>query len=287
MKRLLLTGAGASAFLSGVSPCAPPLGSKLFDELQAECRAWRDLPRELWPQFNGPQGFEAGFGAVRATDDLLTTGLLREMGGFFLKYRSENNEYDELLAKLSRGGVLLSTATLNYDLLLDDALMRLAERHGKVSARPRVLRVHGAPTFWPRANIRNCTFSGASECNVDAPVEELSVELAMARAFADDSLAPAMALYSRDKETLFCKSFLDEVKAAYTSRVADADEILVVGIAYAPHDRHVWEPLDSTMAKVHIVNPDALSFLDFQVTRSRHGRRTTLHEKSLSQFMRS
>jgi hypothetical protein len=245
------------------------------------------MPASLCSCFQGLKGFEAGFGQVRAHDDTLTTALLRSMGGYFLKFNADENEYDELLEKLVRGGVRLAVATLNYDLLLDQALARLSQKFGKADLKASVLKVHGAPTFWPTSRVRisGCTFSGASECNVDAPVEEVSVDRALVRAREDDSVAPAMALYSESKEMLFCKSFLDEIRARFRSLVTEADEVLIVGVAYAPHDRHVWEPLEISPATIHIVNPDAASFVGFERERALTGRSTLRHAKSLTDFI--
>lgn len=293
MSRLVLTGAGASHDVQNACPRAPPVGSQLIDELlRRDFPAWLGLSDELKEGFKGSEGFEGGFVRVREKDDTLTAGLLREMARYFLDFRpSGRTKYDFLVDRLSRSATPTFWATLNYDLLLDFAI---ASRFGRVTysnARlpHTILKVHGAPNIWPDAqgaSFVNIVFQGFGE-NVAAPEKELTREDAIRECAtaAISGFAPAMALFAPKKDLLFCAGFIRAAQAEYGKSVATCEEVWVVGVGYAGHDTHVWEPLERADGKLTIVDPCSAQFAEFQACRSRAGRGTRLIEGKFGDFL--
>lgn len=271
---VVLTGAGASASIANVAPGPPPLGKDLLSELVAFSQTWRGLPQDLLTGFSGAAGFEAGFANVRTVNDWLTTPLLLAMAGYFLTFKpTGRTKYDLLIDILSRRGSDFYFATLNYDLLQDYAVNAAfgALDYGANEPKLGLLKLHGAPNVWPDPDfiqINGGGFAGFDAVMSGGPLVVLSHSESVERWRKETVLCPTMALYSPDKKVLFNPQYTERVQARFRELVISADELIVIGAGYAKHDRHVWEPIETTSARVVIVDPFPSGFKDLQTVRT-------------------
>lgn len=150
----IAAGAGASAFCGPTTPRLPPLGDDLFDELLAFSAEWRRLPDQVIERFRGASKFEGGLAWIKAHMDERTMELLRDMALYFLRFRPRRgNTYIELAAALKGSLGEVQLATLNYDLLLEYAMMEVGiEGFGYGRSEPGrtgLLPVHSSPHLLP------------------------------------------------------------------------------------------------------------------------------------------
>ena len=61
---------------------------------------------------------------------------------------------------------------------------------------------------------------------------------------------PIMSYFTRSKFTLSCKNFIDEHRIKLGNLIASADDIVIIGIRIREEDKHVWEPLSKTSARI-------------------------------------
>jgi hypothetical protein len=257
---VLLTGAGASVGLNSVYPHAPPLGKDLLRELQRFSGVWRDLPLELAEGFQGPDGFEGGFPIVRERNDKLTMSLLRGMALYFARFTSTaRTKYDFLLAAIERLRPDCHLATLNYDLLLDEAIAhRFAEiRYDGSEPLRSILKLHGAPNCWIDPDFAQGVGTGYSGFHTvarGAPVRFLSSSDTEAAFRQQLSGCPVISMYSKEKHAPICPDVIERYHGKFREVVLSADRLVIIGASYAAHDRHVWEPVEATSAEVRIVD---------------------------------
>jgi hypothetical protein len=77
---LFLFGAGASFGSGPCAPSAPPLGSRLFDELRAAGGVASEVSEDLAESFR--QDFEAGMDRFWSEHNVRTSELLRDMARY-------------------------------------------------------------------------------------------------------------------------------------------------------------------------------------------------------------
>lgn len=274
MWRLFLFGAGSSFGSGAVFPYAPPIGANLFADLVAFSPLWANLPNEARLAFQGPDVvFEEGFLWIRENKDELTMPLLNHMALYFLRFQSPlDNLYRAFVDVVERWAGRTVYSTLNYDMLLEDAL---CSRRGKVAVvldpqakYPSVLKLHGGPCFSSTIQLDNFVAIGA-EVVVEGPAEVINRAKAIERWQSDITKAPAMALYTRAKNVLVCREFISAIQTQYSRVAAHANEIYVIGANYVEYDTHVWQPLVTTSAKIYVVNPNPAAFEPFLLLRDR------------------
>ncbi len=284
-------GAGASYGAGPTAPSVPPLGNQLFTALQQYSALWANLPRDVAAEFNrSDPPFERGFAWTRKNADELTIPLLNHMGRYFLQFRMlQDNVYLRFFLALRRMPCELFFATLNYDMLLEEAVEVFA---GSVELDPNykgshavVLKLHGGPTFAISSNYHVYN-NDSAYCNTafNGPAQVLSTkELSLSRWEHDPRDAPAMALYAEGKAVLNCPKFVKTIQARYAFHVGLADEIYVVGVNYVPSESHVWQPILDARATVRIINPSTDPFIP--LVAARRTQSTSLHNFGFGDFV--
>ena len=136
---LLLFGAGASAFSEPAGVKVPPLADALFQELKASGNIPADLPPAVVDEFEKPGGFEIAMSKLAALDSSKYVPFLRGMAGYFAPFLpSADSHYIRLFAALNAFPAYAVLATLNYENLIEHALL-------KVGCHPRaVIKPHGS-----------------------------------------------------------------------------------------------------------------------------------------------
>lgn len=232
MSSVFLFGAGASAFSGECTPRNPPLGNKLFSELQRCGGVAATVTGELAEIFN--RNFEDGMAEFRRAREVETTAFQRDLAKYFATFSpGNNNHYITLirtLGEIKRPSVL---ATLNYDLLLEIAICRtgntvsysgLPVPGGNVP----VLKLHGSCNFLPDLAPRQFQgigfdLSAAPGASVlSAPIRVADAPEVIEFCAREDSIAPAIALYAKGKGVMYCPDFVRQQQDQWRKEIKQA-----------------------------------------------------------------
>lgn len=272
MSSVFLFGAGASYGSGPCAPYPPPLGSQFFPALQKQGGIATTVSSELASLFT--RDFEAGmdrFWAERNTD---TTQLLREMASFFAPFEPlQGNLYKELIKILGGTKKKAVMVTTNYDLLIEHAIAQsdLLVTYGGLPVAANnipVLKIHGSCNFLP--DLQPKQFSGItfdlSQSKGGSIIEAGIKPAKSAREIIEfcereDSIAPALAIYSPSKQVLFCRGFVQAQQQAWKSNLASASRIYVIGLRVHLVDEHIWGELAKTKAPLYYVGREPSEFL--------------------------
>ncbi len=289
---LFVFGAGASAFSGPCLPMAPPFGNDLFDELVKRGGVASTVDADLVDAFR--QNFEAGMTLFRQRRGFDVTTFLLEMADYFARFEPDAaNLYVELLNGMSDSKRKFSIATLNYDLLIELAATRIGRTVSNTLATPNrrdviVLKPHGSCNFLPdlaprqlyniQVDISDITMRAAI---LDAPVRVANPAEVIEFCARENSMAPAIALYEKGKDTLFCPSFIRKQQAEFKSSIDRAHRIFIIGVRVNEEDEHIWKPIATADAWLYYVGPDASDF--FSWARKRRRRRTNHFARSFEE----
>ncbi len=272
MSSLFLFGAGASFGSGPCAPYPPPLGSQLFPALKAAGGIAATVSPELESLFI--QDFEKGMDRFWTERNPDTTQLLREMAQYFAPFEPlDGNLYKELIQVLGGTRKKAVMVTTNYDLLLEHAVIQLGllVTYGGLPAADNnipILKIHGSCNFLP--DIQPKQFSGVSfdlSQSKGASIVETGVRPARsAREIIEfcnreDSVAPALAMYSPSKQVLFCKGFVQAQQHAWQTNLASASRIYVIGLRVHLVDEHIWGNLAKSKAPLYYVGREPDEFI--------------------------
>lgn len=281
MSTSFLFGAGASYGSGACFPHPPPLGKDLFPALQRMRGVASKVPADLAALF--VSDFEAGmdrFWRERNTD---TTAFLREMAKYFAPFKPmEGNLFLELIRVMGRNRRYVM-ATTNYDLLIEHsaAMLGLKTAYGglpNVIQKVSILKIHGSCNFLPAMQPRQ--FQGLSfdlSGSDGGSILETGVRIATSAQeiaeFCDgeDSIAPAIAMYSPSKRVLFCKGFVESQQAAWRDSLAKAARVYIIGMRVHEVDSHIWGVIAKVKVPVYYVGREPDEF-------SAWARHTKLHD---------
>jgi hypothetical protein len=278
---IFLFGAGASAFSSGVTPKSPPLGNRLFEELCEFDPYFGQLDQPLKDEFRG--NFESGmarFHSERLTE--LSTFLCR-MSLYFLQFKisqTENNIYCRVVEFIQRVQRPLYLATLNYDLLLEHALLLGGCIPNWQAVGRAVLKLHGSPIFLVgEETIKIFTNVLIVNKNPSGAALESTISVAdpdRAREYCKDILAfgrpaaPAISAYVIGKNVPYNPSYVKGMQQAFANFLTTADSIVLVGINLNEEDSHIWDPIAASPARIGVVNPDFKQYTEWGARRGRN-----------------
>jgi hypothetical protein len=261
----------------------PPLCNVLFDELSKfSPELWGSLPAPYPDLFRND--FEAAFRQLGADipeqivighrpnsyPAQLASPLQRKMAEFFLDFvPTERSLYFDLAKRIKKSkwkGVL---ATLNYELLLllaikenrvpvcldpwDDAHLRLCLPHGS-----------SALLISPGRVVGNIMFSGFdNRIKGASAVFESNIHVAKQR-LKEETTPPVMSHFEPSKGVVTCPEILEAQRKLFAKAIDEAEAVVIVGVSVREHDRHIWEPLQSTFATVVYCSPAQASIDEFQ-----------------------
>lgn len=260
MRIVFLFGAGASHGSLDCTPACPPLGNSLFDELQGFGAPL--IQGELANLFR--KNFEQGMAEFWKTRNGDIPSFLRQMSLYFLMFRPGNNNLFLHLGKAMQRSVhKITLATTNYDLLIELALNSIGWRityhkHPVPSNNASVLKIHGSCNFLPKMmprQIHNLTLmtTHPNAAILEAPINAVTTTEAINFCLNENSIAPAISMYSIGKKVLFCPSFIQHQQDWFKQEISIADEIFVIGLAVNHLDEHIWMPLSTTNGHITFV----------------------------------
>lgn len=257
MSAIILLGAGASFGSGEVAPHRPPLGNGpdgLFARLEARGGQAASLPNDLRVLFRSD--FEKGMAKFYEYADGDIMRFQREMAAYLAQFTpGKTNTYIRLIRTVGpRRAIYVS---LNYDLLFELAAASLnldtyydTER---TATGVRLLKLHGSSNFWPDIPVgtfKNCTFKRSGRADVQAPVRPLNQQETLYRCEAEDSLAPAIAMYAEGKAVKISPDYVERQQELWSAAVKAASRIYVVGVRVHNADVHVWGELAKARAPV-------------------------------------
>lgn len=296
MSTLFVFGAGASHGSGACTPSNPPLGSKLFSELRALGGVASVVSHELANLFE--RDFEAGMEQFWKEHNTLSTALLRDMARYFAQFESiEGNLYLELIRAMGGTRKKAVFATTNYDMLIEHAarLAGLLVTYGGLPTQPNnipILKIHGSCNFLPNVQPRqisgisfDLSAAGPGASIFDAGVKPAtSAKDIVDFCLREESVAPALALYSPSKQVLFCRSFINHIQGAWREAIQVASRIYIIGLRVHLVDDHIWKPLSKAHAPIYYVGYEPNEFNEWSKT-SRSRQRSYVLARTFSEAL--
>jgi hypothetical protein len=295
-KVVVLFGAGASAFSGpvryrGELNKSPPLGcgpNGLFAALLQEGGIAANFPAQV--QAALIEDFEAGMRFLERMPSTWHCAFQRQIALHLANYRIRpNNHYLELLAPPHMRSREIQYSTINYDMLLDQALSRYGLQ---IEGCPRdspnlqfvtLLKLHGACNILMK--IQNHIHGNEafdSPFGFHSPVGGNLGQLYLARSYreiehwcrdyANEQFAPVVAQYVREKTFLTHAEAFEGVQAFWAKKVLKAKAVVLIGVRYVPGDEHIWKPLLESDAELLVVDPNFDGIETWGINRARKPR---------------
>lgn len=290
MSIVFLLGAGASFGNPDCISTPPPLGNKLFEELEKLNGITKSIKPSIKKEFY--KNFENGMNILYKEQELLVPSFLKEMALYFTIFKPGNKNYYLKLIEVSKKikqQVIFSTT--NYEMLIELSATRLGygyvyEGQPVPKDKISVLKIHGSCNFLPDLKgsiFRNVKFKN-NNVNLESDVKPTSIEETINFCKQEDSLAPALAMYNQDKKILFCPNFVLQQQKMFAKEILRARRIYVIGLRVNPVDRHIWSVLAKSTGKLLYVGLEKETFFDWveKVGRKNTEFLTNTLEESLS-----
>lgn len=312
--KVVIFGAGASYDCGCSYPEKPPLGQGLFDRICDSNKDYLEAKRKYADTF--AESFERGVERVRKDPNIDESWLIYAMGNYLRKFSVEaNNYYSKYFASLADENMSVAIATTNYDLLIEQSLSALGFSWDYVIPynsieRWALLKIHGSCNFVPHskgrtwlsgaqlqgANLSRANLSGIDIDTIDltgAKLDQTIIDTPGRAIIQMDDLdtwykkknphTPIMAQFERDKTVWVGNQLIKQIQSNYIYCIDNASEIVIIGLAYQPHDNHIWGPIFDAKCRVTIVDPYPSSQLvDWSRKRTD---KTELYEIPFSTFV--
>jgi hypothetical protein len=276
MSAVVLFGAGASHGEVGIFPSTPPVGSGLYQELASMFpTTWGTLPSSLQVKFHN--NFEDGMSALWDSGSHAIPVLMQQMAIFFARYQLASQKvdaYSRLLEDIEQSGKLSSVrfSSLNYDCLFEIGVSLAGRTVNYFSDVPAsdsdviMWKLHGSCNFLPHGGVtatRGVSFGpGVTFGTGIRPVNPNEVTTYCT---SDTALYPIMAVYARGKPIQIASGIIQQIQGFWTTAIESASMVIVIGVNPHPADKHIWEPLSATEAKLLFVGNKS-AFSDWQST---------------------
>lgn len=278
MSTLFLFGAGASNGSLDCTPYCPPLGCKLFNELQDAGGIARTIRGELSDLFQ--RDFEKGMETFFDERNEDVTEFLRDMAKYFVRFEpGPKNLYRKLIDALRESTEELIFSTVNYDLLIEIAATEaglIVYHNGRPFLRETLplLKLHGSCNFLPKVRpgqIRGMRvkMGGTAGGILKAPVIPATPKEVIEFCQREDSIAPAIAMYAPSKWLPFCRDYVEKQQRFWQAEVYRAQSIYVIGAGVHEQDIHIWQPLDKSLGRLTYIDPNPEQFRRWASSKNR------------------
>lgn len=256
----LIFGAGASFGSGPCEPFNPPLGMDLFARLEERGGAFSRLDAHIKEIFI-TQGFESGMSAIEDVNTAINP-LQKEIAIYLSQFMPQHeNAYIRLFNKLKSSYKNISVATLNYDLLIEHALLftRIPFSYGR-STGLHLLKPHGSSNFLPNLGsmvLQGNVFAGCGSfvdgLPIDTPFSHQEVESWCINPKNSD-ISPALSMYAPTKRVVMNRSLIESIQQEFSKIITDSNLIVVIGVGLAEHDQHIWDPIKKSKGRLLIVD---------------------------------
>jgi len=257
MPDLILMGAGASYGSENDTTLVPPLAVDLFDALlKFEPKLWSHVTEEVAAEFR--LNFEQGVLAQYTQSRVLLSHLQRSMAGFFFRYGpSSANLYLKLANRIKKTGWAGSVATLNYERLLQFAMIRAG------------LNIVCGPNLTPNSteicfphgccNLFCESVRGAAgmvamdpfSVSTRGPIIALDEPRSFWHRLRTDAFPPVMSYFEPAKMTTSGANFIEQQRGRLQDLIVGADYIAIIGVTVREQDNHIWDSLAATKARIY------------------------------------
>lgn len=289
MSVLVLFGAGASSFSDVNLDITPPLGNNLFEKMLSEGGVAATLPPKIKKIFKD-EGFEAGMAVMgEKYDSRIFTAFQRQMALHLAKYNvGLENCYVKLIRSLGVDAKKVTFASLNYDILLEQAIFfsgmipSYNNYIDKINNVVKIIKIHGSCNLLPviengnviKGDIIKGTENYIETGNFKIASSYQEIERWM-RDPANCDLSPILSLYAKGKNCLTNWTLLKDFQDLWSLAAAEASLIILIGVRYVSEDIHIWDAIGNSLAKVAIVNTQPQEILDWS-SKSRVGKSTSV-----------
>ena len=219
------------------------------------------------------EDFEAGMRLLERMPGTWHCAFQRQIALHLASYKVRpHNHYLELLAPSYMRSREIQYSTINYDMLLDQALGSYGlqiEGAPKDSPNPQfvtLLKLHGACNVLMKIqnHIHNNQVIDAP-FGLHSPIGGNLGKLYLARSYreierwcrdyANEQFAPVVAQYVREKTFLTHAEAFEGMQTFWARKVLGAKAVVLVGVRHVPDDEHIWQPLFNSNAELLIVDP--------------------------------
>lgn len=213
------------------------------------------------PQFASlfENNFEEGMeGLYEEANPFDLQRLMCDMAIYLSEFEPLNNSnlYIQFLCKLK--SVLNDTifSSLNYDLLFEDAVERIALKTNHfVEDKEGItfLKLHGSCNFLPPEGwqVTNNFIMGSS--GISYPLRAASRKATQQFCNIKGTIYPAMALYMNSKPRQVSSDIIEDIQKRWEKYIALAKKILIIGVRPYTLDTHIWNPLSNTNARIGFI----------------------------------
>ncbi len=267
MKNIILFGAGASYGSPHIRPESPPLGGNLFEKLaKLYPETWAALPPDYIKEFGN---FEKGMLKVMESGNHWIGPLMQTMTLFFTSFTPDGSGldlYSQLITKLRATGVIANTlfSTLNYECVLELAASQLGlsvnyNELPNPTNSVTVWKLHGSCNFIPNPQEismrRGASYAWGVTVNVG--LIPVSPSEAAKWVLGDNSLYPAMCMFTLNKPSQISPGVFAECQRKWAELAISAENVVLIGVKPHSPDKHIWEPLSATAAKLYFVGSES------------------------------
>lgn len=187
---------------------------------------------------------------------------MRQMAIYFCQFNINSNErnlYIDFLNHINPSNHDVMFSTLNYDLLLEYAASRQGVVISYFFEYPQqvgdilIWNLHGSCNFIPTTIQLDNRILFESGIVFDTGLKGVDRTDAINFCNSPTGLYPAMCLYMRSKHSQIGYTQLRKIQEWWKNQVLAADKVLVIGVKPYFYDKHIWEPLRESKAKVGFV----------------------------------
>jgi len=259
----ILTGAGASFGCNYVEPYSPPLGRDLYEDLET-------FAPDLMSKINSKIGrqnitnFETKMHEI--WNGKINLVLVNSMlAVYFSRYNPSHtsNTFIELFNVLEEDDSDFVYSTLNYDCIAEYAAKHVGF---EINYNPNklkqdefnILKLHGSCNFvmsgmtGPLGGMTLPSQPGV----LDGPMSAIWPPSSMQTEIKKYPAGPIMAFYMENKPVQVNRKSIGEIQQVWTNRISESNKLLIIGINPNLEDKHVWDPIVNTKAKIGFVGSD-------------------------------
>lgn len=207
--------------------------------------------------------FELGTAEMIKAGKHAANEILRMSGLLFSQYYPlAGNAYRRLARSMEAKSLLseVPTATLNYDCLWELAVVeetgRACAYFQDSSGSVRILKPHGSSNF--RNNGMHATPGSISWTPTgvvfDGPTEAIDPR-DVPPSIIGNGIPPAMAFFETTKAIPVSRSVIEHIQGEWADAATKAERISIIGVRPNTHDKHIFQPLVESKARIQIVSP--------------------------------
>jgi hypothetical protein len=277
-----LFGAGASYCSGRCEPERPPLGNQLYDKLEPTLRVAKEVDDDVKELFR--KDFEAGMDELLKRKSWVYQSFQQDLARYIAQFEpGPGNHYRELIQIFKNKGAFTLLSTLNYDLLLERAIVLAGHQYTHMLSEPwtpgsfPVYKLHGSCNIVPvlqvplQGFVLDVRLTDAPPGTTVSGVagDELRtldrVDL-MKWLDEEDTLVPCVAAYHASKNIRDHGAPFEYLRAHWAKDIHNTEAMFIVGVRLVLHDTHIWEPLSKYKGKIYWISRDPTPALDWADT---------------------